>query len=53
MLTILRKHQRILFMIVATVTIASFLFFGTVSNLTTQETVVADKEMTKAVEPPS
>lgn len=49
MLTILRKHQRILFMIVATVTIASFLFFGTVSNLTTQETAV-DKEMTQAVD---
>jgi hypothetical protein len=49
MLTFLRKHQRILFMVVATVTIASFLFLGTATNLVSEEKVV-DKEMTKAID---
>ncbi len=49
MLTFLRKHQRFFFMVVATVTIASFLFFGTVSQMAVEERVV-DKEMTKAID---
>ncbi|MBS0615726.1 MAG: hypothetical protein JSR58_04145 [Verrucomicrobia bacterium] len=36
MLTFLRKHQRILFMVIAVITIASFLFFGTFGTMDTR-----------------
>lgn len=49
MLTFLRKHQRFFFMLVAAVTIASFLFFGTFSPMSVEETV-AHKELTKAID---
>lgn len=49
MMQFLRKHQRVLFIIITAVTIASFLFFGTFSG-NRGEDFVPDKEVGKAVD---
>lgn len=49
MMNFLRKHQRLLFIIISVMTIASFSFFGTFSSFATAEKV-ADKEIAKAID---